>query len=234
MNRPIYKAESAAGDSQAAAAGSEHTTQTSGQRPHERKRNSATAGEGSTRSRTPTSKRRLADDRAPWRVQMQVTGTVLLVFVAVAIVALFYLNVSAKTAALGRLIQFYTVRLDGPHRVNAEDPEGTIIPIEEIDIRIAGLRAELAELTSLERMEARAQAMGFEPLGTESIIFLEVPGYQPRGAISLAPPPAAQVASASSILPIYRPSLIDELGQGWSGLVDKIMALVIQSEEVQP
>jgi hypothetical protein len=165
---------------------------------------------------------------------MQVAGTILLSLVVMAVVALFYLNVSTKTAALGRLIQFYTVRLDGPHRVSMDDPEGTIIPIEEIDIEIAGLRARLAELTSLERIERRSQELGFKPLNADSIVYVQVAGYQPREPIRLAPEPFAQVATVGTILPAYQTTLIDEIGQSWSSLVNSVMAAVIQSEGGQP
>jgi hypothetical protein len=210
---------------------SEQTNQKRGQRT--RNDEQTGQGDGSARKRSRMSQPRLADNRAPWRVQMQAAGTVLLVLVVTAIVALFYLNVSAKTTALGRKIQFYTVRLDGPHSVSFEDPEGTIIPIEEIDMRIAGLRARLAELTSLKQMEQRAQELGYQDFKPEAIVYLEVPGYQPREAMRLAPDPAAEFASIS-LMPAYRPSLLDEVEQGWNSLMDLIFSAVIQNEETRP
>ena len=247
MNRPINNAVNVAAR-KSGMAGSEHTNQIGERSSH--RQNSTTQRNGGNSSRSHTRgmahssaatspvRVRLADDRAPWRVQMQVAGSILLGLVVMAVVALFYLNVSAKTAALGRQIQFYTVRLDGPHRVTVDDPEGTIIPIEEIDIQIAGLRARLAELNSLERIERRAQEMGFKPLDVNSIVYLRVPGYQPRKAIRLAPEPAPQVATITNVLPAYRSTLIDAVSQGWSSMVNKVMAAVISAgtpaEQVQP
>ncbi len=151
-----------------------------------------------------------AYSQAPWRKQLHIIGTFLLIVVSIALVAGIYLNVTARAAAIGREIQGMQVRLGGLQRVTSDpQAEPEPLPIEELEQRIADLQAELASLTSYEVMYERARALGLRPVNPEEVLYLEVPGYvEPQTAI-LAPPPEPVFVSTRGISPAFRQSLVD-------------------------
>lgn len=127
--------------------------------------------------------------QAPWRVQRQWIGLILLSLVLIAMVAGIYLNVTTRAAINGREIQMLTDEIDTHKRTNAD------------------LAIQLAALTSNETMQARAAALGFEPATPEEITYIKVPGYPGRKAVDLStqtssPPP-------SLLQPEYSETLFD-------------------------
>ena len=167
-------------------------------------------------------KLKLAYDLAPWRQQTRMVAWVLLGLVVAAVLAAFYLDVSAKTAKLGRMIQEMQVNLDGAKPITAKPVPGQVIPMEEMQMKISSLRVKLAELTSESRMLERAREIGFEPVDPENVVYINAPGYSPRRSAELAPVSAAQVASASAIQPLYRDSLLDVMEKNWRVFVDTL------------
>lgn len=167
-------------------------------------------------------KLKLAHDLAPWRQQTRMVAWILLGLVVAAVLAAFYLDVSAKTAKLGRMIQEMQVNLSGAKAITAEPIPGQVIPMEEMQMKISSLRVKLAELTSEARLLERAREIGFEPVEPENVVFLNAPGYSPRRSAELAPPSAVQVAPASTMQPLYRDSLLDVMEKNWRLLVDTL------------
>jgi hypothetical protein len=131
---------------------------------------------------------------APWRIQRQWIGNVLLGVVALAMVATLYLDVTAKAAIAGREIQ---------------DLNADILTSQQAS---ADLQTELASLTSAGMMELRALELGFRPMTPEELEYLIVPGYSaPRPEI-LASAQLPQM-SAPTIPPEYTESLLDWLDE---------------------
>ncbi|OGN88508.1 MAG: hypothetical protein A2Y88_00830 [Chloroflexi bacterium RBG_13_48_10] len=167
-----------------------------------------------------------AYSQAPWRKQMYMIGVILLVLVSTAIVAGIYLNVTARAAAIGRQIQEMQVRIYGYHFLTGEADEG-VIPIEELEQKIANLNSELAYITSYKVMQGRVKDLNLEPIAADHIEYMEVPGYMERQSTSLAPPPEPMVVNASTIDPEFKESLFE-----W--VADQVRKTARYFSEVQP
>lgn len=134
--------------------------------------------------------------QAPWRVQLQWIGVFLLVLVVAMLMAGVYLQVSAQATAAG----------SRSHQLELER--------ENLQIRIADLRTQLAYLNSSVVMRARAEELGFYQAGQDDLIYLAVPGYAGRKVVFLAPPPSGPAREVSLIKPAYKQSLWEWLYQG--------------------
>jgi hypothetical protein len=127
---------------------------------------------------------------APWRVQRQWIGNVLLAVIAMAMVATIYLDVTAKAAIAGREIQELNSAIQANEQVSAD------------------LQTELASLTSSTMMQVRALELGFRPMVPEEAEYVIVPGYfEPKPEI-LADAQLPQM-STQSIPSEYNQSLLD-------------------------
>lgn len=119
--------------------------------------------------------------QAPWRVQRQWIGLVLLGIVLGAMVAGIYLNVTARATIFGREIMNLTADNDMNKRINSD------------------LSTQLAALTSEETMRERADELGFEPVNPEDITYITVPGYvgaKPVNFSTLTSSPAPSLLSS--------------------------------------
>ena len=165
---------------------------------------------------------RQAYSQAPWRSQTQWIGSFLLVVVVTALVAFIYLNTTAQAATYGRQIQEMQVKdiyypstaIDSQQSLTLEDPtfaQNEELSIEELLIQISDLKAQIAESTSLARVEAYAEEMNMRPNDPEKTIYLGVPGYTGRQEARLAPPPHLERSVAPGVPAIYKQSLIDWL-----------------------
>jgi len=153
-------------------------------------------------------------------------GIILLVLVSIAIIAGIYLNVTARAAAVGREIQEMQVRIYGYHYLTNDASVGRI-PIEELEQNIANLSSQLAYLTSYQVMQDRVKDLDLEPIASENIDYVAVPGYVDRQTTSLAPPPEPMVVNASAIDPQFKESLFD-----W--LANQVQKTANFFSEVQP
>lgn len=167
-------------------------------------------------------KLKLAYDLAPWRQQTRAVAWVLLGLVVAAVLAAFYLDVSAKTAKLGRMIQEMQVNLQSAKSITAEPYEGEIVPMEEMQMKIASLRVQLAELSSEQRMFERGRELGLVTVDPEQVVYVAVPGYVPRRSVELAPLSAVKVAPAAPVQPMYRDSLLEVVEENWRNFVDTL------------
>jgi len=131
---------------------------------------------------------------APWRVQRQWIGNVLLAVVTLAMVAALYLDVTAQAAIAGREIQDLTAAIAASQQASAD------------------LQTELAELTSASVMEERAMNLGFIPIEPNEAEYLVVPGYAAPKPNILAAAPQPQL-SAPTIPPEYTQSLLEWLDE---------------------
>lgn len=147
--------------------------------------------------------------QAPWRRQLQIALTFLLVLISVAIVAYIYLSVTTRAAAVGREIQYMQVQMAGYHWLTEQNVGE--MPIEELKQNIVDLESQLAEMTSYEVMDRRAEELGLVPANPDQIVYVEVPGYQGRQPAVMAPPPEPVIVSAAGISPNFRESLIEWL-----------------------
>jgi len=127
---------------------------------------------------------------APWRIQRQWIGNILLAVVTLAMIAALYLDVTAQAAIAGREIQDLNVLIAGSQQASAD------------------LQTELGKLTSARVMEQRARDLGFVHLEPGQIEYLPVPGYTaPRPEILTAAPQPQ--LSAPAIPPQYTQSLLE-------------------------
>jgi hypothetical protein len=123
-----------------------------------------------------------AYSQAPWRRQIQIVGLFLLIVVFAALVAAIYLNVSARSGAIGRELQSIQDQLLADEQ------------------KIADLKAQLGTIYSSAEMERRARTLGFQSVDPEEALYIVVPGYSGRQPLILAPAFQRDVVSAT-VLP---------------------------------
>jgi cell division protein FtsL len=132
-----------------------------------------------------------AYSQAPWRKQLQLIGLFMLGVIVVALIAGIYLNVTARTATIGRNIQ--SLRFD----------------IKEQELNIADLESQLALITSNREMQARAEELGFTQVDSDEIFFIVVPGYSGRQADRIASQEVRPLPQSRSLSLNYTQSLFD-------------------------
>ena len=137
--------------------------------------------------------------QAPWRIQRQWIGAFLLALICAAMIAALYLDVTARTAVAGREIQELRVLITTVQRENAD------------------LETQLADLTSTEVMQQRAERLGYRPVLPGELDYMAVPGFvTPEPDILLA---AEDSAPHIDTLPAeYTQSLLEWFDNRiWSG-----------------
>lgn len=129
--------------------------------------------------------------QAPWRVQLQWIGLFLLAVVVVATVTGLYLNINAKAVAAGRNVQWLES------------------DIEDLTAEISDLSTKLAKAQSIDKMMARAEALGFRLLDPETAVYIEVPGFNSEAEVVLAPPRSKVIMDTPIVQDSYKSSLWD-------------------------
>lgn len=137
--------------------------------------------------------------QAPWRRQVQLIGLFTAAVAAVAVVAGVYLEVTARAATAGRVVQ---------------ELQQTR---EDLEQDIEDLETELAYLSSAEIMEMRAEKLGFAALSPGAITYLPVDGYEGHAETQLAPRAGSQFGTSMRIPAAYTQSLFDWFGQLFLG-----------------
>jgi hypothetical protein len=127
---------------------------------------------------------------APWRIQRQWIGSVLLVVIVSAMIATLYLDVTSQAAIAGREIQDLNIAIAVNQQASAD------------------LQTQLASLTSSSVMQSRALALGFRPMEQVEVEYLVVPGYAKPEPDILSSASVPQL-SALNILPEYNESLLE-------------------------
>jgi cell division protein FtsL len=128
--------------------------------------------------------------QAPWRIQTQRVALLLIVAVLAASIVWVMLSVTVQAATAGLEIQYM------------ENEQ------EELQRQVSHMKSEYAQLTAAERMQKRAEELGFEPVAPDAITYITVPGYVGRQPAIKAPPPSNQVEHPL-IKPAYTLSLWD-------------------------
>lgn len=134
-----------------------------------------------------------AYSQTPWRKQWQLIGLVSLVLVLMAMIAGVYLSISAQATAVGRDIQTMQSTSIAVDRENED------------------LESHLALILSSSEMEARASSLGFVAVPPDQIVYLNVPGYEERQAIIMAPSNERSVVGARYMPPEYTESIFEWL-----------------------
>lgn len=129
--------------------------------------------------------------QAPWRVQRQWIGLILLALVIMVLLSVLYLNITVNAAIAGREIQFLNRAIEENLRRNAD------------------LSTELAALTSVEAMRQRAEALGYRPVEPSEVTYIIVKGYAGKPPINLSSKPALRPSSL--LRPEYSETLFDWL-----------------------
>jgi hypothetical protein len=124
--------------------------------------------------------------QASWRVQLQWIVSLVLM----AMVAGIYLNVTVQATLAGREILALQTTITTNKRINAD------------------METKLAGMTSVEAMQPRADALGFQPVNPDDITYIEVPGYAAPSAVNLSTAGPAQPV-VPVILPEYTESWLD-------------------------
>lgn len=128
----------------------------------------------------------------PWRKQIQMLGLFAAFGVVVAVVMIVYVWVTSLAGAYGLKVQEY---------------QATAQSLEQV---IEDKNAQLADLTSLENLAARAAEQNYIPVDPNRIRYVEVEGYAGEQPIQLAPSTSVQPQTAQSQLPHeFTTSLID-------------------------
>ena len=124
-----------------------------------------------------------------------------MVLVVIALVAVFYLHISAEAAKVGRDIQ---------------EMQGKI---EVREREIEDLQSKLAVLMSSAEMRKRAELLGFQSAIPDKTMYILISGYAERSTAVLAPSSGQLVVSAPITPPEYSESLLDWLDRSLSKFV---------------
>lgn len=133
--------------------------------------------------------------QAPWRIATQRGVLFLIVAILAASILWVMVSVTVQAAAAGLEIQ----QLEREREI--------------LQRQIAGLRTEIANQTSAERIKERAAALGFEPLQPENITYIVVPGYPGREPLNETAQTSVE-KQPRLIKPDYTQSLWEWLLQG--------------------
>ncbi len=170
---------------------------------------------------------KLAYEQAPWRIELRRGVWLLLIIVVCAALAAFYTDISARTNALGRTIQQMQLNMNSAYSLRFEPDPDAIVPIEELNMQIAALRLQLAQLTNRQAMQVALNRAGYKEAQPENVIYLAVPGYQPVSTAELASQnPPTFVAPVSPTM-LYNDSLLDAIQGGWKRISDMVQSGVL-------
>ena len=109
--------------------------------------------------------------QAPWRSQTQAVAMLSITLLVTAVVGGFYLRVAARAATAGRDLQALEAQKTELLQTNDE------------------LEAQLSQLRSIDRLAARAVALGFQPATGDQLDYLRVESFPQN--VHLNPPPRA-------------------------------------------
>jgi hypothetical protein len=117
--------------------------------------------------------------QAPWRTQTQTLAALSISLLILLVVGGLYLAVASRAGNAGRDLQNFEARKAELIRENDR------------------LRAQLADLRSMNRMAARALELGFAPANPNQIQYVHVPDY-PYPLAQAAPTVSAEAVAAAN------------------------------------
>ena len=126
-------------------------------------------------------------DRSRWRPQRQALALGVLALFVVIIIGALYLSQSSSSSVIGRQLEDLLAQRDDLEQANEQ------------------LRAEIASLESMPRLQQRAQELGFTAADGTNIEYLVVDGYNPNREAAVVP-----LQAKTDPIPTY-----DESFTGW-------------------
>jgi hypothetical protein len=141
-----------------------------------------------------------AHQQAPWRVQFQRIGLFLLVLVIGSLIASIYLYLSAQVADAG--VEIW--RMEATREAAYYD--------------IESFQTELAENTSVNKMQERAEDLGFTRYSPQEVEYIVVSGYYGQQPAIIGDTDPAEVIPGGIIKPAYTQSL-------WEWLMEKLLKM---------
>ena len=143
-----------------------------------------------------TSKIMQAYQQAPWRTRFRGLGGFLTAVAALFMVLGLFLSLSGQAATAGLDLRTMNDERETLRQENAS------------------MRSSIADITSVEKMKARADKLGYKPLSPAEVTFLYVPGYPGRQTAVLAAAPGELTMPEPVIKPAYTQSLWDWMFTG--------------------
>jgi hypothetical protein len=125
--------------------------------------------------------------RSPLQGQRQILALAIMGVMMGVVIGALYLSNVADTSTTGRELELLLEQRDRLEQTNEQ------------------LRVEIAEMRSVPRLLARAEALGFREATPAEVEYLVVDGYNPRRARTVAP-----IEEEAEMLPVY-----DETFGGW-------------------
>lgn len=143
-------------------------------------------------------RKKQASIQAPWRKQIHLTGRTMLPLIWLLVMGGMYLAVNARLATAGR--------------------EVLVLQSERAELQRQKdeLTANLAALSTPERMLERALALGFRPATSADTEYILVQGYSDPPPFVAPQPPFSNVQHESVLSPAYTETLGEWL-LGWVG-----------------
>jgi cell division protein FtsL len=145
-------------------------------------------------------KKKQAYKRAPWRVQRQVIGLVMVAVIGTALIVAFYLQITSQVSTVGRKI------INTQYQIRSTEDE------------IQNLESDWAFLTSVSNMKTRAEELGFIQLNYRNVNYIYIEDY-------LIEDPINTLIESTTIIPTqqrmpdeYVASIFDWFG----GIIDLI------------
>ncbi len=145
-------------------------------------------------------------DRSRWRPQRQVLALGTLALFVALIIGGLYLSQAASTSATGRQLANL---IDDRNNLEQQNEQ---------------LRAEIASLQSMPRLQQRAEELGFVAAETSDIEYLVVDGYNPNRQVSALVP----AQSAPHPVPSYDKSFTGWLQQQLDSLKNQLQGFSSQ------
>jgi cell division protein FtsL len=137
--------------------------------------------------------------QASWRGMVQSTGSALIWLLILLVLGGLYLSVNAKAASAGRAFLSLEEQVQEARRRNSD------------------LVAQLAEVTSPQRMRELAESMGFRPATKRDVEYIRVDEV-PQALDFRAPAPYASLHTRLlTISPAYTETLVQAI-QRWLGI----------------
>jgi len=152
-------------------------------------------------------------DRSRWRPQRQALALGVLALFVVIIIGALYLSQSSSSSVIGRQLEDLIAQRDDLEQANEQ------------------LRAEIASLESMPRLQQRAQELGFTAAEGGNIEYLVVDGYNPnRDEAAVVP-----LQAKTNPVPTYDESFTGWLQQQIDSLRNQLQSFGGQSNTpVQP
>jgi hypothetical protein len=138
-----------------------------------------------------TSKIMQAYQQAPWRTKFRGFGGFLTAIAALFLVLGLFLSLSGQAATAG--LELRTMN-DERETIRQEN---------------ASMRSSMADITSVDKMQARAEELGYKRVSPAEVTYLFVPGYPGRQTAVLAVAPGELTMPEPVIKPAYTQSLWD-------------------------